>query len=122
MHSCFSSLVLLVLVGASLAAPTANTTRVPDPEFPLPSPWPYGYKNPNINYELIAALKASPNHVTQTALLNDSDFMFDFMNPPSEASILEGRGGILVNAFSTDFPALVGNNMAMAVGFTKPCG
>lgn len=48
--------------------------------------------------------------------------MFDFMNPPSEASILEGRGGILVNAFSTDFPALVGNNMAMAVGFTKPCG
>ncbi|KAH6674910.1 RmlC-like cupin domain-containing protein [Halenospora varia] len=101
----------------------SSSTRGPDPEFPIPGEVPFNTTFPNTDYALIAALKTSPNAVTRTALLRDEQFKFDFLNPPAQGfATLEGRGGKLVNAFSITFPALVGNNMAMAVGFTKPCG
>lgn len=103
-----------------------STTRIPDPMYGAAggSGLSIGQVIPATNYSLIAALRASPNQVTRIALLEDSDFVFDFLNPPNENPFANqtGRGGSLINAFSVDFPALVDTGMAMAVGFTKPCG
>jgi hypothetical protein len=61
----------------------------------------------------------SPAH----ALLPNSAFKFDFINPPEiPFAKLAGRGGTLVNAASITMPALIGNGASAAIGFTKPCG
>ncbi|KAI0921076.1 hypothetical protein AcW2_006165 [Taiwanofungus camphoratus] len=69
----------------------------------------------------VAELKQAPSHADRVALLSDSDFVFDFFNPPA-AGVVEGAGGHLVLAAVADFPALLGNGLAIAVGFLGPCG
>jgi len=141
MHSLTSLLSFLAILkqgaalpqvsgtGSGSSSPTTSSavetsTRIPDPLYPLGTGMPYGEIAPGVNYSLIAALRASPNAVTRIAMLEDSDFVFDFLNPPTDNGFasLDGRGGSLINAFSSTFPALIDNGMAMAVGFTKPCG
>lgn len=100
-----------------------TTTRIPDPLYPIGDGLAEGDLIPGANYSLIAALKASPNAVTRIAMLDDDQFVFDFLNPPDNPfANATGRGGSLINAFSITFPALVNSGMSMAVGFTKPCG
>ncbi|GBE79718.1 RmlC-like cupin domain-containing protein [Sparassis latifolia] len=70
---------------------------------------------------LVAQLKTANGAATRVNLLSDSDFVFDFENPPPKA-ITQGAGGHLVLASVADFPAVVGNGLAMAVGFLEPCG
>jgi len=55
------------------------------------------------------------------ALLSDSDFIYDFLNPP-ESAITTGKGGHTVKADRKDFPALIGTGVSMTLGFLGPCG
>ncbi|KZT12476.1 RmlC-like cupin [Laetiporus sulphureus 93-53] len=71
---------------------------------------------------LIAELDVAPDHVDRVAdLPQDSEFLFDFFNPPS-SGVVPGAAGHLVLASVSDFPALVGNGIALLAGFLGPCG
>jgi hypothetical protein len=68
------------------------------------------------HYALISALNISPYAKTRTELQPDEAFLFDFTNPPDDGfATLVGKGGKLVNDFSITSPALVDNNMAIAL-------
>ncbi|TFY55319.1 hypothetical protein EVJ58_g8322 [Rhodofomes roseus] len=96
----FSSFLLPIALAASVV--TAQTTT-------------------DVN-SLIAELITAPNHKGRVGdLPKDSDFVFDFANPPA-AGVTTGAGGHLVLASVADFPALVGNGIAIAAGFLGPCG
>ncbi|EMD40757.1 hypothetical protein CERSUDRAFT_80405 [Gelatoporia subvermispora B] len=70
---------------------------------------------------LVAALRDAPTAVNRLNLLSqDSDFVFDFLNPSS--GVVTGAAGHLVSASVSNFPAVVGNGMAMTIGFLGPCG
>lgn len=125
----FSSALNLAFASACIAAPAQQVlsdggpSRPNDPDFPVLQPLPFNGTIPGIDYDLIAKLKTSPNAVTRAALLPDSAFKFDFVDPPNVPSAkLQGRGGTLTNAIGSTMPALIGNGASMAVGFTKPCG
>lgn len=121
---------LLALTGLATAGPVQKVladdggpSRPNDPDFPLPPALPFNTTIPGVDYDLIAKLRASPNAVTRHALLPDDAFKFDFINPRDiPFAQLKGRGGTLVNALGLTMPALIGNNAAAAIGFTKPCG
>jgi hypothetical protein len=121
-HQALAS--LLTLATSCLAAPASQEPLAPtSTPFPIPQPLPFNATIPGVNYALIAALKDAPNAIARIALLEDSDFTFDFISPPDIfGAKLEGKGGTLVDAFSDTMPALTGNGMGLAVGFTKPCG
>jgi hypothetical protein len=55
-------------------------------------------------------------------LLDDIDFKFDFFNPTPDEITATGHDGMLVTARRDTFPALVGNGIALSVGFLGPCG
>ncbi|KAJ7065064.1 RmlC-like cupin [Mycena amicta] len=56
------------------------------------------------------------------ALSEDSQFVFDFLNPPDGLpGIVAGAGGHTVEASSANFPAVIGNGVAMTVGFLGAC-
>jgi hypothetical protein len=55
-------------------------------------------------------------------LLDDIDFKFDFFNPTSDEISGSGPDGKIVTARRDTFPALVGNGIALSVGFLGPCG
>lgn len=126
----FSLATILALTSAALATPLqkiladdGGPSRPNDPDFPLPPALPYNATVPGVDYDLIAKLRTSPNQVTRHALLPDDAFKFDFINPPDiPFARLRGRGGTLVNAIGLTMPALIGNNAAAGIGFTKPCG
>jgi hypothetical protein len=86
--------------------------------------------------DLVALLRLAPTEVDRLNILQDSQvrqlnaitfpptrqiesqfsqFVFDFFNPPS--GIVTGAGGHLVEAYSANFAAVVGNGVAMALGF-----
>ncbi|EKM57835.1 uncharacterized protein PHACADRAFT_206707 [Phanerochaete carnosa HHB-10118-sp] len=68
----------------------------------------------------IAALRLAPTSTDRIMLLNDSEFVFDFLHPASGRTT--GAAGHTVEASSANFPAVVGNGMAMTIGFLGPCG
>lgn len=81
----------------------------------------------------VASLKTATNTVAQVNLLQDSDvsdcshefsssieltfvqFVFDFMN--ATAGVTQGAGGKAIGASVANFPALVGQGVAMTIGF-----
>ena len=71
--------------------------------------------------DLITKLELAPTAVDRIALLSDSDFVYDFNDPPSDA-ITPGKGGRTVKADRKDFPALIGTDVSMTLGFIGPCG
>lgn len=111
-------LSFLAVTASVLGAPSQQPFITADPEFPIPQPLPFNATIPGVDYDLIARLRAAPNAIARIAMLRDEDFAFDFINPPKN-SVVEGRGGNLVNAVVSTMPALVENGMALAVGFTK---
>ncbi|KAJ7180840.1 RmlC-like cupin [Mycena filopes] len=69
----------------------------------------------------VAALRLDPTAVDRVNTLSpDKQFIFDFFNPP--AGVTSGAAGHTVTATSGTFPAVVGNGVAMTVGFLGPCG
>ncbi|KAJ7251293.1 RmlC-like cupin [Mycena rebaudengoi] len=70
--------------------------------------------------DAVAQLRLAPTAVDRiNALSNDKQFVFDFFNPT--AGISTGAGGHTVTATSGTFPAVVGNGIAMTIGFLGPC-
>ncbi|KAJ7504213.1 RmlC-like cupin, partial [Mycena galericulata] len=69
----------------------------------------------------VATLRLAPTAVDRiNDLSNDTQFIFDFFNPTG--GIVMGAAGHTVTATSGTFPAVVGNGVAMTVGFLGPCG
>jgi oxalate decarboxylase/phosphoglucose isomerase-like protein (cupin superfamily) len=75
--------------------------------------------DPKASAELAAKLLTVPTQVQRMALLNDSDFVFNFN---AGVGVGKGAGGSVTTANAVDFPAVIGNGMAMAVGLMEPCG
>jgi len=69
--------------------------------------------------ELVAKLITSPTQVGRFALLQDTDFVFNF---GAGVGTGKGAGGSVTTANAANFPAVIGNGMAMAVGVMEPCG
>ncbi len=73
--------------------------------------------------KVVKQLITATTAVERTKILNnDGEFVFDFLNPPSTTSVTTGKGGHTVAANRGVFPALVGNGIAMTIGFLGPCG
>lgn len=70
------------------------------------------------NAALITTLKTAPSQVDRVKALGDN-FIFDFRGT---LGVSEGRGGKTVAANARTFPALIGNGIAMTVGYLGPCG
>ena len=70
----------------------------------------------------VASLITAPTEVERINILNDTDFVFDFLNPPPNAITSDGPDGTIVTARRDTFPALVGNGIAMSLGHLGPCG
>ena len=79
--------------------------------------------NPRDTKNLISQLLTASTEVERINILSqDSDFIFDFINPPNNKTTSLGKGGQLVVANRGIFPALTGHGIAMAVGTIGPCG
>lgn len=106
--------IAAILIGASatVAAPTAPE----HPSHPAPNSM-----SSSVNLDLITKLELAPTAVDRIALLKDSDFVYDFANPPSDA-VTTGKGGHTVKADRKEFPALIGTDVSMTLGFIGPCG
>ncbi|RFU31416.1 hypothetical protein B7463_g4917, partial [Scytalidium lignicola] len=65
-------------------------------------------------------LELAGTAVDRLALLQPSDFIFDFNT--STVGIVEGEGGKTVKADRDTFPALIGNKGSMTLGFIGACG
>ena len=55
-------------------------------------------------------------------MLNDSDFVFDFFHPLADAVSSTGPDGHVIAAKLDNFPVLVGEGIAMSIGYLGPCG
>jgi hypothetical protein len=71
---------------------------------------------------LFQQLVLAPNAVDRLALLQPSDFIFNFNDSSRTAGVTTGKGGKIVRADHATFPALVGQGGAVAIGFLDPCG
>lgn len=72
---------------------------------------------------LVSQLQLAPTAVDKLQILNkDSDFLFDFVNPPTDKTTAKGEGGRLVIGNRAVWPALTGLGVSMAAGFIGPCG
>lgn len=54
-------------------------------------------------------------------LLTDQQFVFDFKNTLQEG-VAKSEGGKIISTTRKNFPAIIGNNMAMTAAFIEPCG
>ncbi|KAJ1303817.1 hypothetical protein OPQ81_008239 [Rhizoctonia solani] len=72
---------------------------------------------------LVSELTVAATQSERLAILDeDKDFVFDFLNAAKiQGAVGKGNGGQAVSAKTTTFPALIGNNLAMTVGFLGPC-
>lgn len=69
----------------------------------------------------IAALITAPTQAARIAILDqDSDYVFDFLDP--SAGEIKGDGGKLVVADRSNFPGVVGNGVSMLVASIEACG
>ncbi|KAJ7722336.1 RmlC-like cupin domain-containing protein [Mycena metata] len=68
----------------------------------------------------VAALRLDPTQVDRLSTLSDdTQYVYDFFNPTT--GIVSGAAGHTVTATSGTFPAVVGNGVAMTIGFLGPC-
>src|ERR1700731_2574926 len=76
---------------------------------------------PTKGIDNIALLTTAASEEDRIDLLSDSDFVFDFLNPPA-GSVASGNDGRIIAAKRKTFPALFGNDLAMSIGILGPCG
>jgi len=101
------------------AAVITSAFALPTPAFrPL---YPRESNDTANNIDLIHNLELAPTAVDRIALLQASDFVYDFLTPPSNA-VTTGKGGHTVRSDRKVFPALIGTGVSMTVGFVGPCG
>lgn len=89
-----------------------NNTPVYDPSERQSTPY---------DFDLIQKLELAATAADHVNLLSATDFQFDFKNPPA-GTVATGAGGKTVAADRKSFPALIGNDISMTVGFIGPCG
>ena len=70
----------------------------------------------------VSLLLSAATAVDRIKLLEDADFVFDFFSPTPDEVTTSGSDGHVVAAKRDTFPALVGNGIALSVGFLGPCG
>lgn len=73
--------------------------------------------------ELKESLTAAATFGDRQAILapnppDASNYVFQFINN----TVMGGTGGTIALSTKTNFPSLIGTNVAMAVGFVNPCG
>ncbi|KZP23935.1 RmlC-like cupin [Athelia psychrophila] len=68
---------------------------------------------------LVGKLRLAPTANDRLALLKDEDLVFDFLTATS--GVVTGAAGHTVAVSSVNFPAVVGNGVAMTIGFLGPC-
>jgi hypothetical protein len=118
-----ASYIMAPFMGSVMAAPVPQTTSVTPGQntTTLPS-GPEAISNSG-NIALISSLENAATAVDRIKLLpNPSDHVYDFLNPPTSDATTTGLGGHTVKADRGTFPALIGNGVAMTVGFLGPCG
>lgn len=114
MHPSTTAFLLTLVPFLTLAAPTSST--------PPPSAANTTVDGTADNLSLIQSLILAPKAVDRITLIpNDSDFVFDFNNPPSD-TLTTGKGGHTVRADRESFPPLIGTGVSMTLGFLGPCG
>ena len=64
--------------------------------------------------QLVAQLREAPTEVDRFRLIEDDQFLFDFVNPNTTVGVTTGAGGHTVTATSENFPAIVGNGVSMS--------
>jgi oxalate decarboxylase/phosphoglucose isomerase-like protein (cupin superfamily) len=64
-------------------------------------------------------LSQLPTQVSRINALNDSQFVFNFIDPTAERTT--GAGGFIVAANAATMPALYGHGMALTLGVLGPC-
>lgn len=77
---------------------------------------------PNNNQTVAKLLTAATALDRLDILSSNTDFVFDFFNPPTAAISASTANGHTVQAKRDTFPALVDSGVAMTVGFLGPCG
>lgn len=108
----FSYLLVPLLSALATAAPASHTS----PNIAARS---NGQAN---NLDLIQKLLLAPKGVDRFTLIkDDTDFKFDFNNPPAN-SATTGLGGHTVRADRLSYPPIIGTGVGMTVGFLGPCG
>ncbi|KAL2816660.1 RmlC-like cupin domain-containing protein [Aspergillus granulosus] len=122
-----------LLAGAALAIPTGpspSSSSAPIPSTSagsniddlLPPVVPINTRSGN--EELIQKLILAPTQQDRAKLLDQpGDYIFDFNEGAApESSEAKGLGGFSTAAHAKTFPALIGNDAAMTLGFLGPCG
>ncbi|KAJ7728464.1 RmlC-like cupin [Mycena metata] len=70
--------------------------------------------------DLVSELRLDPTQVDRiNTLSDDTEYVYDFFNPTT--GIVTGAAGHTVTATSGTFPAVIGNGVAMTIGFLGPC-
>ena len=64
--------------------------------------------------QLVSQLRQAPTEVDRFRLVEDDQFLFDFVNPNTTVGVTNGAGGHTVAATSENFPAVVGNGVSMS--------
>ncbi|KAJ7149204.1 RmlC-like cupin [Mycena crocata] len=73
--------------------------------------------------EQVAQLRLFPTAADRIkAIPDDKQFVFDFFDPKAPEGVIIGAAGHTVEAFSANFPPVIGNGVAMTIGFLGPCG
>lgn len=96
----------------SFAARSVNTTDTPTTPNPPVSAW------------FIEQVETAATEVLRFGLLSTEDpthGKFDF-NPSANPTAPSGAGGEVILANRANFPSVIGQNLAAAVGFMNPCG
>ncbi len=77
------------------------------------------YAQTNADSDLVGELRLAPSNVDRISTLsNDSDYIFNFLDPPS--GVTQGAGGYTVAASSSNFPAVTGNGVSMSTSHSTP--
>jgi hypothetical protein len=116
-----------LLSWAAALTATAVASPVASPLTPRQSDGNSGFDSNTSSSPQLTALKSAlveaPGYGDRQAILlpnppDASNITFTFINNTVEA----GTGGTIALSTLNNFPALIGTNVAMAVGFVNPCG
>jgi oxalate decarboxylase/phosphoglucose isomerase-like protein (cupin superfamily) len=72
-----------------------------------------------VDPQLTARLRVAPSNVERINILRDDQFVFNFLAGTGAST---GADGVVTTANSGNFPAVIGNGMAMTYGILGPCG
>jgi hypothetical protein len=77
-----------------------------------------GGATPSSVAALVAQLRNAPTEVDKFRLVSDEDRLFSFSNPNTTVGVTNGAGGHTVQAYSGNFPAVIGSGVSMSKPFS----